>query len=112
GRGVAVVGASGGAGETYVAAALTAAGCPAWATDHRWPTSAGPVLVVTRPTAAALYATQLMLGEHTGEADHTLADVIGLAVVADAPGKITGALTSTIAALSAVVPAVWHIGFY
>lgn len=110
GEGVAVVGAAGGSGESFLAAALTAAGTPAWATEHRRPTEPWPVIVAARSTAAQLQATQLLLGSW---ADDPAGDafVLGVAVVADAPGRLPHSLTGAVDAVASVVPALWHIDF-
>lgn len=111
GKGTAVVGAAGGSGETYLAAALTLAGCPSWAAGHRRPTGPGAVIVTVRSTAAHLAAAQRLL--HRWKDDPPIAgqSLLGVAVLADAPMRPGRDIAATIDAIGAVVPAIWHISY-
>jgi len=109
--GTAVFGSAGGSGETYLAAALTLAGCPSWATEHRRPTGPGAVIVTLRSTAAHLAATQRLLRRWKDDPPVVGQFLLGVAVLADAPVRPGRDIAATIDAVAAVVPAVWHIGY-
>src|SRR5690606_18284474 len=78
-----VVGTHGGAGETTVAELLEGAG-----TQRRWPREAhAPVLLVARTHARGLRAAQLAMRAWAAGQTPPL-ELIGLLLVADAPGRL------------------------
>lgn len=100
-----VVGTHGGAGETTLAQLLGGA-----ATDHRWPSISPPpaVVLVARTHATGLRAAQLaMRAWAAGETPHIR--LIGLVLVADAPGKLPKPLAEVAGILRGGVPHMWQI---
>lgn len=104
------VGAHGGAGESTLEQLLEGS-CAA---GHAWPMhgSAGEVspcraVVVARTNAGGLRAAQRVVAEWaSGEVP---VDLIGLVLVADAPGRLPRPLKDFVQLLAGGVPAVWHI---
>ena len=101
-----VVGAHGGAGETSLAALD-----PAWAAaDHAWPRSPGrpSVVLACRSSAAGLLAAQAAA---TQWAAGLVPDVelLGLVIVADAPGRLPRPLRDLAQLVSGGVPRTWSI---
>lgn len=102
------VGVHGGAGESTLET-LFAGSC---ATAHRWPTCAGcrlPVVLVARTHAGGLRAVQVAMREHV-ECSHA-ARVLGLVLIADAPGRLPRPLRDLLRVVAGGVPAVWSLPF-
>lgn len=107
-----VYGPAGGSGETYLAAALTAAGHPSIPAGHVWPAQQPPtpVVICARTTVQSLTAAQRAAGQWASGAAPG-AVVVGIAVLADAPGHTPRPLAEFINVLAGGVPAVWRIGW-
>lgn len=106
--GVWVMGVSGGCGENTVAAILP----DAVAGQRRWPpagpATAVPVLMVARGSMASLTAAQRVAGEWaSGAAPRP--QLLGLLVVADAPGGEPRPVADLIRLLSGGLPQVWRL---
>ena len=100
-----VVGAHGGSAETTVAQLLAGT-----ETDHRWPdtTPAPAVLLTARTHASGLKAAQLtMRAWAAGQTPHVR--LVGLVLVADAPGKLPRALSDLAEVISGGVPHLWQL---
>ncbi len=100
-----VVGAHGGAGESTVADLLGGV-----ATAHRWPrrVDPAPVLLVARTHATGLRRAQLAM--RSWAAGQTPAvRLLGLLLVADAPGRLPKQLEHTAQTLGGGVPHVWRM---
>lgn len=100
-----VVGTHGGAGETTLAQLLSGT-----ATNHRWPSTdtQPPVVLVARTHATGLAATQLaMRAWAAAETPHVR--LIGLVLIADAPGKLPKPLADLADILRGGVPHMWHL---
>lgn len=106
--GVWVMGVSGGCGESTVAAILP----DAVAGQRRWPpagpAAAVPVLMVARGSMASLTAAQRVAGEWASSAAPR-PQLLGLLVVADAPGGEPRPVTDLIRLLSGGLPQVWRL---
>lgn len=106
--GVWVMGVSGGCGESTVAAILP----DAVAGQRRWPpagpATAVPVLMVARGSMASLTAAQRYAGEWASSAAQR-PQLLGLLVVADAPGSEPRPVTDLIRLLSGGLPQVWRL---
>ena len=104
-----VVGAHGGAGESTVAALN-----PAWwaETGHGWPlvpTSAAPrVLLVARTSASGLRAAQAAATQWAAGATPPI-DLLGLVLVADAPGRLPRPLRELAQLVGGGVPRTWTL---
>lgn len=103
-----VVGAHGGSGETLIAALNDE-----WvASDHSWPAppGAGPVpcVVVARTHVSGLLAAQAALTQWASAAAG-LASVVGLVLVADAPGKLPAPLRDLAKVVAGGAPRVWEV---
>lgn len=102
-----VVGAHGGAGESTVAALN-----PAWwaETDHAWPlvpTSPAPrVLLVARTSASGLRAAQAAATQWAAGGSPPI-DLLGLVLVADAPGRLPRPLRELAQLVGGGVPRTW-----
>lgn len=106
--GVWVVGAHGGAGETTLAG-LADRWC---ATDHSWPSlppelAAPACLLCARTSAAGLLAAQAALRQWA--ADGTGVDLLGLVLLADAPGRLPAPLRDLSRLVAGGAPRVWSI---
>lgn len=106
--GVWVMGVSGGCGESTAAAILPGA----TAGQRRWPPAAAggdvPVLLVARGSMASLAAAQRVAGEWAvGGAPEVR--LLGLLVVADAPGGEPRPVTDLIRLLGGGLPQVWRL---
>ena len=102
-----VVGTHGGSAETTVARLLGGN-----ETGHRWPdtTPAPDVLLTARTHASGLRAAQLaMRAWAAGQTPHIR--LIGLVLVADAPGKLPRPLSDLAEVISGGVPHLWQIGW-
>lgn len=103
-----VVGAHGGAGETTVASLA-----PGWAgTGGSWPVLAPEVaapacLLCARTSAAGLLAAQAALRQWA--ADGTGVDLLGLVLLADAPGRLPAPLRDLSRLVAGGAPRVWSI---
>ena len=102
-----VVGAHGGSGESTMAQLLEGT-----ETGHKWPdtTPAPAVLLTARTHARGLHAAQLaMRAWAAGQTPHIR--LIGLVLVADAPGKLPRPLSDLAEVISGGVPHLWQIGW-
>jgi hypothetical protein len=97
-----IVGAHGGAGETSIAA-LSDAFAPA---HHAWP-RAGAALLVCRSTAGGLRAAQQAAIQWASGA--LSVDLVGLVIVAAAPGRLPKQLRELEALVGGGVPRTWHL---
>ena len=104
-----VVGVHGGAGESTVAVLN-----PAWwvETGHGWPlvqTSASPrVLLVARTSASGLRAAQAAATQWAAGATPPI-DLLGLVLVADAPGRLPRPLRELAQLVGGGVPRTWSL---
>ncbi|MET3176034.1 UNVERIFIED_ORG: hypothetical protein ABIB52_003907 [Arthrobacter sp. UYCu721] len=101
-----ITGAHGGAGESRIAALLGGARV----TDHCWPIlqdgNKPPVLLVCRADMRGLTAARSALTQWASGAAPEL-DLLGLAVLADAPGKTPKALRDFAAIVGGGAPRLW-----
>ncbi|RCK69937.1 hypothetical protein DT076_07905 [Desertihabitans brevis] len=107
-----VVGTHGGAGESSLAALS-----PRWAAaGHGWPLVEG----ATQPSARVVLAARSNLrGLRSAQAAATqwaaglvpFVEVVGLVVVADAPGRLPRPLRDFAKVVSGGVPRTWHVGW-
>jgi len=106
-RPVAVVGAHGGAGATSLAASdpeLFVDFGTAWpATPHNQ-----ACVVVARTSARGLKAAQTALKQWAAAATPSV-DVLGLVLIADAPGKLPKPLKELVQVVSGGAPRTWHL---
>lgn len=101
------VGVHGGAGESTLAALS-----PSWAAaDHGWPSTAGStpaVALVARTSAHGLRAAQAASTQWAaGLVPHV--QLLGLVLIADAPGRFPKALRDLAHVVSGGVPRVWTV---
>ncbi len=103
-----IIGAHGGAGESRMAALIQGAR----PTSHCWPVltdgSEPPVLLVCRADMRGLTAAQSALTQWASGATPGL-DLLGLAVLADAPGKTPRALRDFAAIVGGGAPRLWTL---
>lgn len=102
------VGVHGGAGETTLEELLEGSR----AAGHAWPTATPPlapprVVLVARTHARGLQAAQLAATEWAS--GDVATDLLGLALLADAPGRLPRALRDFAALVSGGVPRVWRL---
>lgn len=99
-----VIGTHGGSGESTLAEFL--GGTP---TGHRWPTTTPPppVLLVARTHAQGLRSAQ-MAARSWASGQSPPVRLIGLVLVADAPGKLPRELTDLASIVSGGVPHAWR----
>ncbi|WP_415631728.1 DUF6668 family protein [Propionibacterium sp.] len=101
------MGVHGGAGESSIAALDET-----WrATGHMWPaqgTVTVPVLLVTRSSARGLLAAQAAARQWASGGVPGV-DLMGLVIVADAPGRQPRALRDLARVVSGGVPRVWRV---
>jgi len=100
-----VIGTHGGSGETTLAQLLGGT-----ATEHRWPSTSAqpPVVLVARTHGNGLNAAQLaMRAWAAAETPHVR--LIGLVLIADAPGKLPKPLADRAEILRGGVPHMWHL---
>lgn len=106
-RPVAVVGAHGGAGATSVAASD-----PELLFDcgAAWPSTHGKqaCVLVARTSARGLHAAQTALQQWAAAATPSV-DVLGLVLIADAPGKLPKPLKDLLQVVSGGAPRTWHL---
>ena len=107
------VGAHGGAGETTLAQLLTGSR----ASGHAWPVAAPdtraarpPVLLVARTHASGLRAAQAAAIEWA--AGLVSVRLLGLVLIADAPGRPPRALRDLAQLVAGGVPAVWRLPWH
>ena len=102
-----IIGAHGGAGESRMADLLGAR-----ATDHRWPVlqdgSKPRVLLVCRADMRGLTAARSALTQWASGATPEV-DLLGLAVLADAPGKTPKALRDLTSIVGGGAPRLWTL---
>ncbi|GAA1750981.1 hypothetical protein GCM10009710_33470 [Aeromicrobium alkaliterrae] len=103
-----IVGAHGGAGESTLAEVVGGA-----ATDHRWPqlTATPSVLLVARTSFAGITAAQAAAVAWAAGATPPVR-VIGLAWVADAPGRLPRPLADFMKVVSGSVPHHWVLPWF
>ncbi len=102
-----VLGAHGGAGESALAALV-----PGWcAAEHAWPAPAGArqaVVLVARTSLTGLTAARTAATQWAaGQVLHV--ELVGLVLVADAPGRLPRPLRHLAKVVSGGVPRVWHV---
>jgi len=106
-RPVAVVGAHGGAGATSLAASD-----PELLFDcgAAWPSTHGKqaCILVARTSARGLHAAQTALQQWAAAATPSV-DVLGLVLIADAPGKLPKPLKDLVQVVSGGAPRTWHL---
>lgn len=106
-RPVAVVGAHGGAGATSLAASD-----PELLFDcgAAWPSTHGKqaCILVARTSARGLHAAQTAL-QQWAAAETPSVDVLGLVLIADAPGKLPKPLKELVHVVSGGAPRTWHL---
>ncbi len=100
--GVGVLGCSGGSGESSLATVLGGHACA-----HAWPGVGGPVVLCARTTAIGLQAAQAALAQWAAGA--VSAEVLGLALVPDAPGRRPMPLRDLERLVGSGAPRVWQI---
>lgn len=105
------VGAHGGAGESTLARLE-----PAWpAADHAWPRTPGiakeRVVLVARTHLAGLTAAQNAASQWAAGLVPSV-DLVGLVLVADAPGRLPRPLREFAHVVSGGVPRVWHLPWH
>lgn len=104
-----VVGAHGGAGET------TLAGIEAtWrVADHAWPSlpagGRARCLLIARTSVRGLYAAQAALTQWAASAAGPSVELLGLALIADAPGRLPRPVTDLCTVVSGGAPRTWHL---
>lgn len=106
------VGVHGGAGETTLATLLPGSR----AAGHAWPViesstaagGAGAVVLVARTSMSGLRAAQRAAGEWASGSACGV-DLLGLALIADAPGRLPRPLKDFAAIVAGGVPRVWHL---
>lgn len=101
------LGVHGGAGETTLSGLN-----PGWqAADHRWPSVSGgaaPVVLVARTHVTGLRAAQAAAIQWASGSTPEI-QLLGLALVQDAPGKLPKELRELIQIISGGVPRTWSI---
>jgi len=103
--GIWLVGAHGGAGESTLATFDES-----WrAAAHAWPAT-GRCVLVARTSAAGLRAAQRALTQWAGGAAGG-AELLGLVLVDDAPGRLPRPLRDLAALISGGAPRTWRIGW-
>jgi hypothetical protein len=104
------VGVHGGAGETSLGALV-----PAWApAGHAWPLTGGPrsrirTVLVARSSAAGLLAAQRAATHWASGALDARVDLLGLVIIADAPGRLPRPLRDLAQVVGGGVPRVWNL---
>lgn len=102
-----VVGAHGGAAESTISS-LDAS----WAAaDHAWPlieNAPAPVLIVARTSARGLLAARSVAQQWAAELVSGI-HLLGLALVADAPGRLPRPLRDLAKVVSGGYPRTWHV---
>ena len=100
-----VAGVHGGAGETTLAVALTGTG-----TDRRWPRADTPprVLLVARTHLSGLRAAQ-RAAQQWASGNSPAVDLVGLALVPDAPGKLPRELRDFAQVVTGGFPRSWFL---
>lgn len=101
------LGVHGGAGESTLAALTSGRSAAA---GHAWPRNGGgltPVVLVARSNAAGLRAAQNALREWG--AGLTPSNVLGLVVMADAPGRMPRALRDRLTVVAGGGPRTWTV---
>lgn len=104
-----VVGAHGGAGESSVAALEDG-----WtASGHSWPVldteAPAQCVVVARTSVAGLLAARTALTQWASASIGPSARVVGLVLIADAPGKLPAALRDLAKVVAGGAPRIWEI---
>lgn len=106
-----VVGAHGGAGESTLAD-LADEWRPA---EHAWPEldwgAAAPCVIVARTNARGLLAARTALTQWAASGAGESARLLGLVLVADAPGKLPGPLRDLAKVVGGGAPRVWSVSW-
>lgn len=106
------LGVAGGVGTSSLAEASRGAGGDA---GHAWPDPAfGPpygVVLVARSTVRGLDAASLAARQHAAGCVPAGTQLLGLVVVADAPGKLPRRLTDHLEVIGGAVPNLWRFGW-
>jgi hypothetical protein len=102
------VGVHGGAGESTLASLI-----PGWqAAEHAWPRTAAPTpartVLVARSDARGLRAAQDAMRQWAAGLVPSV-EVLGLAVMADAPGRLPRSLRELLQVVSGGVPRTWSV---
>ena len=101
------LGVHGGSGESTLAALMEGSR----AAQHAWPDVAGApaaVVLVARPSAHGLARAQAAAAQWAALATPEVR-LLGLALIADAPGRTPGPLHTWTKVLAGGVPRVWHL---
>ena len=102
------VGAHGGAGESTLAALMPGS----QAAGHAWPRTSGPVpartVLVARSDARGLRAAQAAMRQWAAGLVPSV-EVLGLVVMADAPGRLPRSLRDLTQVVSGGVPRTWSV---
>lgn len=103
-----VYGVHGGSGESRIAALE-----PSWsATDHSWPDRPGAaVLLVARTSAYGLNAAHAAIAKWAAGRTPGSAALVGLVLVADAPGRLPKPLHDLAKLVAGGVERSWRIGW-
>lgn len=104
-----LVGSHGGAGETTLASIEDT-----WrAADHAWPSlTAGDrasCLLLARTSVRGLYAAQAALTQWAASAAGPSVDLLGLVLIADAPGRLPRPVTDLCTVVAGGAPRTWHL---
>lgn len=104
-----VVGAHGGAGETTLAGIEDT-----WrAADHAWPSlpadGRARCLLTARTSVRGLYAAQAALTQWAASAAGPSVELLGLALIADAPGRLPRPVTDLCTVVAGGAPRTWHL---
>lgn len=106
-----VVGVHGGAGASTIAQLAGGACGRLWPVPHPYEPAARvlPVVLVTRTHAAGLLAAQVALTQWAGGGVDPRVNLLGLALVADAPGRLPRALRDLMKVISGGAPRRWEL---
>lgn len=101
-----VIGAHGGAGETTFSSLVDSWAC----TEHRWPQldTVSPVVVLCRSNASGLRAAQSVGCQWAAGGAPDVA-MLGLVIIADAPGRLPRVLRDLGRVVAGGFPRVWHL---
>lgn len=104
-----VLGAGGGSAESSIAALH-----PAWrATQHRWPappsSASAYCLLTARSSASGLVQVRDALALHAGGHAPAGIKILGVVVVADAPGRLPRPLSDLLGVCTSAAPQVWRV---
>lgn len=104
-----VVGAHGGAGETT----LAGLGDSWRAAEHAWPALSegqrASCVLTARTSVRGLYAAQAALTQWAASAAGPSAELLGLVLIADAPGRLPRPLSDLCTVVAGGAPRTWHL---